>query len=96
MNKRDLIERIAEDADLTKVQAGKALEAFVKAVEEGLRNGDRVSLVGFGTFSISAHKAKKVREPNTGTTIRIPARRVARFTAGVELKSAIEDSHNGH
>lgn len=96
MNKRDLIERIAQDADLTKVQAGRALEAFVKAVETGLRNGDRVSLVGFGTFSLSEHKAKKVREPNSGTTMSIPARRVARFTAGVELKSAIEDSHNGH
>jgi DNA-binding protein HU-beta len=96
MNKRDLIERIAEEADLTKVQAGRALEAFVRAVEEGLQKGDRVSLVGFGTFSLSEHKARKVREPNRGTTMRIPARKVARFTAGVELKSAIEGSHNGH
>jgi len=89
MNKRDLVEKIAGDAHLTKAQAGKALDAFLDGVREGLRRGDRVALVGFGTFTLSRHKARAVRDPRTGGKIQIPARKVARFTPGMELKNAI-------
>jgi DNA-binding protein HU-beta len=94
MNKRDLIDRMAEDAQLTKAQAGKALEAFLDAVQSGLIRGDRVALVGFGTFALSERKARVVRDPRRGTQIQIPARRVARFSPGMELKAAI-DGANG-
>ena len=94
MNKRDLIDRMAEDAQLTKAQAGKALEAFLDAVQSGLIRGDRVALVGFGTFVLSERKARVVRDPRRGTQIQIPARRVARFSPGMELKAAI-DGANG-
>ena len=92
MNKRDLIKRIAADARLTNVQAAKALDAFLESVQSSLIKGDRVTLVGFGTFAISQHKARVVRDPRRGGTMQIAARRVARFAPGLELKHAIENS----
>ena|SRR5258708_31530208 len=92
MNKRDLVEKIAEDAQITKTQAALALDAFVQGVQAGLTKGDRVTLVGFGTFAVSSRKARLVRDPHNGNTIRIEARRVARFSPGLELKTAIEKS----
>ena len=92
MNKRDLIKKIAADARLTNVQAAKALDAFLECVQSSLIKGDRVTLVGFGTFATSQHKARVVRDPRRGGTMQIAARRVARFAPGLELKHAIENS----
>jgi DNA-binding protein HU-beta len=91
LNKRDLVESIADDACITRVQAAKALEAFVRVVQSTLVNGDRVTLVGFGTFAVTQRKARRVREPHSGTTIEIQARRVARFAPGVELRAALSN-----
>jgi len=92
VNKRDLIKKIAGDARLTNVQASKALDAFLESVQSSLIKGDRVTLVGFGTFAISQHKARVVRDPRRGGTMQIAARRVARFAPGLELKHAIQNS----
>jgi len=89
VNKRDLVESIAGDARITRVQAARALEAFVRTVQSSLVNGDRVTLVGFGTFAVTHRKARRVREPRGGTTMQIEARRVARFAPGLELRSAL-------
>jgi DNA-binding protein HU-beta len=92
LNKRDLVESIAGDAQITRVQAARALEAFVRTVQSSLVNGDRVTLVGFGTFAVSQRKARRVREPRGGTTMEIEARRVARFAPGLELRAALAQS----
>ena len=89
MNKGDLISRMAGTAGISKVQAGKALNALVDGVTSSLKKGDRVTLVGFGTFSTSMRKARTGRNPRTGQPLRIAARRVAKFSAGAGLKSAI-------
>lgn len=90
MNKRDLVETISEEARLTKAEATRAIDAFVHAIHHGLSADGRVALQGFGTFSLSERKAKRIRNPQRGGTMEIPARRVARFTPGHELRSAIE------
>ena len=92
MNKRDLVESIAGNAQITRVQAARALEAFVRTVQSSLVNGDRVTLVGFGTFVVTHRKARRVREPRRGTTMEIEARRVARFAPGLELRAALARS----
>ena len=92
MNKRDLVRKIAHDARLTNTQAAKALDAVLDGVQSSLVSGDRVTLVGFGTFATSQHKARKVRDPRFGGTMQIAARRVARFAPGSELKLAVENS----
>lgn len=89
MNKGDLIGRMAGTAGISKVQAGKALNALVDGVTSSLKKGDRVTLVGFGTFSTSMRKARTGRNPRTGQPLKIAARRVAKFSAGAGLKSAI-------
>jgi len=92
VNKSDLIKRMAQDARLTNVQAAKALDAFLKSVQSSLIKGDRVTLVGFGTFATSQHKARLVRDPRRSGTMQIAARRVARFAPGLDLKHAIQNS----
>lgn len=92
MNKRDLIRKIARDARLTNTQAAKALDAVLDGVQSSLIRGDRVTLVGFGTFATSQHKARKVRDPRFGGTMQIAARRVARFAPGLDLKLAVQNS----
>ena len=87
MNKAELIAKIAEDAGVTKTQANTALDSFVEAVTKTLKGGGKVTMVGFGTFSVSKRKARKGRNPQTGAEINIKARRVARFKAGKELAS---------
>ena len=89
MNKGELIEAIAKDADITKAQAQAALDAFVGNVQKSLKSGSKVTLVGFGTFSASTRGERMGRNPQTGQPIRIPARRVAKFSAGKALKDAI-------
>ena len=86
MNKGELIEAIANDASITKAQAQAALDAFVSNVQSSLKSDEKVTLVGFGTFSASTRGERTGRNPQTGQSIRIPARRVAKFSAGKALK----------
>ena len=92
MNKGDLIERISTGAGITKVQANQALDTLVEGITGALKKGDRVTLVGFGTFSTSNRKARTGRNPQSGAPLRIAARRVAKFAAGAELKAAVNRS----
>jgi DNA-binding protein HU-beta len=89
MNKGELISKIAEDAGLTKVQAGAALDAVVDGVTSTLAKGDKLTLVGFGTFSVSSRAARKGRNPQTGKEINIPAKTVVKFKAGKELSDRV-------
>lgn len=90
MNKAEMVEAIAKDAKISKSQAQNALDAFVKNVQRSLKKGDKVTLVGFGTFVSSRRAARTGRNPQTGKPIRIPAKKVARFTAGKSLKDSIQ------
>ncbi len=90
MTKADLIDRIAKEANVTKAAAGKALDSFVDGVKKALKKGDKVALVGFGTFSVTQRKARKGRNPKTGAEIKIPARKVPKFSAGQEFKKAVK------
>ena len=90
MTKADLISRMAKDAKITKVAAGKALNSVIDGITKALKKGDSVTLVGFGTFSVSKRKARKGRNPQTGKEIKIAARKVAKFKAGADLKKAVK------
>jgi DNA-binding protein HU-beta len=90
MNKAELIEAIASQANLTKADAKRALDAFIGTTTKVLKKGDKIILVGFGTFSIAKRAARKGRNPKTGKTINIKAKKVAKFKAGAELKSIIK------
>ena len=85
MNKAELIAKVADDAGITKTQANAALDSFVEAVTKTLKGGGKVTLVGFGTFSVSKRAARNGRNPQTGEVIKIKARKVAKFKAGKEL-----------
>ena len=89
MNKAELINAIAEEAGLSKVDAKKALEAVVKSVSDALVAGDKVSLVGFGTFSVSERAERSGINPATKEAITISAKKVAKFKAGAELSASI-------
>lgn len=89
MNKAELIAKIADDAGITKTQANKTVDSFVEAVTKTLKKGDKVTLVGFGTFSVSKRAARNGRNPQTGAVIKIKAKKVAKFKAGKELSSKI-------
>ena len=89
MNKADLVNKVAAAAGITKAQANRALNAAVDGVTGALKKGGRVTLVGFGTLSTSQRKARTGRNPQTGKPIKIAARKVAKFTAGAELKKAV-------
>lgn len=90
MTKAELIEKMAKDAGVSKSVAGKSLESFVEGVTKSLKKGNKVSLVGFGTFAVSKRKARKGRNPRTGETITIKAAKVPKFTAGKAFKEAIK------
>ncbi|MFC3149944.1 HU family DNA-binding protein [Litoribrevibacter euphylliae] len=89
MNKSELIEAIAESADITKAEAGRALDATISAVTGALKDGDQVALVGFGTFSVKERAARTGRNPQTGAPIDIPAAKIPGFKAGKALKDAV-------
>ena len=89
MNKGDLVEKIAASTGISKTAAAAAIDTFVNAVTSALKKGDRVTLVGFGTFSVSYRKARNGRNPQTGSVLKIAARKVAKFTPGVELKKHV-------
>ena len=90
MNKGELIEAVAKDAGISKALAGKVLDSTIDAVTRSLGRGDRVALVGFGTFSVSTRKARTGRNPRTGKEIMIPATKVARFKAGNKLAQSVK------
>ena len=89
MNKAELIDKISKDSGITKVQANEALDSFTSAVVSTLKKGDRVTLVGFGTFSVSERAARNGRNPQTGAVIKIKARKVPKFKAGKEFSTKI-------
>ena len=89
MTKADLVARLAKDAKITKKAAEAALDSFTVGVRDSLKRGKRVSLVGFGTFSVGRRAARNGRNPQTGETIKIKAAKVPRFKAGKGLKDAI-------
>ncbi len=90
MNKSDLIAAIAESADLSKAAAGKALDGMMDAVSATLSKGESVTLVGFGTFSVAKRAARDGRNPQTGKTIKIAAKNVAKFKVGAKLADAVK------
>ena len=89
MTKAELIDKIASGAGLTKSDASKSLDSALDAVKAALKKGQKVTLVGFGTFSISKRKARKGRNPRTGAETKIAACKVPKFTAGKTLKDAV-------
>lgn len=89
MNKAELIESIAKSADLSKKDAGAALDATIEVVTKAMKKGDKVQLVGFGTFEAKKRAARKGKNPATGEAIKIPATTVPTFKAGKGLKDAV-------
>ena len=89
MNKSDLINAIAEKAEISKADSNRVIDAFVESVQKALSKGEKVTLVGFGTFQISKRSARKGRNPKTGAVIQIPARKVAKFKAGSKLSGSV-------
>ena len=89
MNKGDLINKVAESAGLTKNQATAPVNAALDSIADSLKNGDKVTLIGFGTFSVSHRAARQGRNPQTGETIQIAAKSNVKFKAGKELTDAV-------
>jgi DNA-binding protein HU-beta len=90
MNKAELVDKMARDADITRSQANDALDSFTKSIVATLKKGDKVTLVGFGTFSVTKRSARTGRNPQTGKEIKIPAKKVAKFKAGKEFSSKLK------
>ena len=89
MKKADLVEAIAKQTGLTKADANRALEATFEVITKALKKGERVPVAGFGTFNVSKRKAREGRNPQTGATVKIPARKAVTFKAGTALKEAV-------
>jgi len=89
MNKSELVDAMAADAGISKAAAKKALDSMMNNVEKSLKKGGRVSLVGFGSWSVSKRAARDGRNPQTGKKIRIAAKNVVKFKAGAELKNSV-------
>lgn len=89
MTKDELVAKAAQDAEISKVKAAKALESIIGSITTALSKGDKVSLVGFGTFSVARRAAREGRNPATGQAIHIPAANVPKFKPGKKLKDAI-------
>ena len=90
MTKSDLIDIASKEVNITKTEAGELFEAFLEGIKDALRRGDKVTLIGFGSFSVSERKARKGRNPKTGEPIDIPASRVPKFTPSETFKKAIK------
>ncbi|MFZ9129776.1 MAG: HU family DNA-binding protein [Pseudomonadales bacterium] len=89
MNKQELIDNMADSADISKAAAGRALDAMISSISGALKKGDSLTLVGFGTFSVRSRAARTGRNPKTGETIQIKAAKVPAFKAGKALKDAL-------
>ena len=90
MTKLELVDKMAKEAKVTKAAAAKALDSFVDGVKKALKKGEKVTLIGFGTFSVTQRKARKGRNPQTGKEIKIAARKAPKFAAGSALKKAVK------
>ncbi len=90
MNKQDLIGKIAKDTGMAKSHAAAAIDSLIDGITKSLKKGDSVSFVGFGTFKTAQRKARTARNPQTGAAIKIPKRRVPKFSAGKALKQAVK------
>jgi DNA-binding protein HU-beta len=90
MNKGDLIEKVAKECGLSKAATDQALNSVLDAITEAVAAGDKVTLIGFGTFSVSARSAREGRNPQTGDTIQIPAKKIVKFKAGSKLSDAMK------
>ena len=90
MTKAELVEKIAKETELSRASSEKALNLIVDAISTTLKKGNKVTLVGFGTFSVAKRKARIGRNPRTGTTIKIPAHKAPKFTAGKALKDGVK------
>jgi DNA-binding protein HU-beta len=90
MTKAELITQVSASAKISKAAAARALDSCIDGIKASLKKGDKVTLVGFGTFSVSQRKARKGRNPKTGAALKIKARKVPKFTAGAALKEAVK------
>lgn len=90
MTKAELVDVVAGGADISKAAAAKAIDSLIDGVTKALKKGDKVTIVGFGSFSVSKRKARKGRNPQTGAEIKIPASKTPKFSAGKALKQAIK------
>jgi len=90
VNKKDLVDLMADNAEVSKAQAERALNAFLDGVKKSLQEGQKVALVGFGSFSVTERAARKGRNPQTGAEINIPASKAPKFTASKEFKKALK------
>ena len=90
MNKSDLIEKVASSAELSRAAAGKAVDALLDTITDALKDGDQVTLIGFGTFAVRERPGRIGRDPRTGSPLDIKASRVAAFKAGKSLKDALK------
>lgn len=90
MNKGDLVNKIAEETGLSKAQSTEALKAVLDSITDALKSGDKVTLIGFGTFSVNLRKERQGRNPQTGENITIPAKVSAKFKPGKELSEAVD------
>lgn len=90
LNKGDLVAKIAKEVGITKAQAEGAFNSLIGAITSTLKKGQKVTIVGFGTYSVAKRKARTGRNPQTGATLKIAARKVPKFTAGSELKKAVK------
>jgi DNA-binding protein HU-beta len=89
MNKADLVNSLAENTGMTKTKSNEVIDVIVSTISEALKSGDKVTLVGFGTFTTTQRDARKGRNPKTGEVIEIPAKRVAKFKAGADLTKSV-------
>ena len=89
MKKVELVEAVATEAGLTKADAGRAIDATFAAITEVLKKGEKITLIGFGTFSVSRREERNGRNPQTGAVVKIPARNAVTFKAGAQLKNTI-------
>ncbi|MBK6314741.1 MAG: HU family DNA-binding protein [Blastocatellia bacterium] len=89
MNKGDLIDRVSSDAGISKAQADRAIDSVLRGITDSLRKGERVTLVGFGTFGVSQRRARRGVNPQTNEAIKIPATKGVRFSAGKKLKEVV-------
>jgi DNA-binding protein HU-beta len=92
MNKKELVDSMAEAADISRTAAEKALNSALVGISEALAKGDKVTLVGFGTFSVVSRAARQTKNPRTGAAIDIPAKTIAKFKAGSKLAEAVNGS----
>ena len=90
MTKTELVEKMAKDSGISKATAGKAMASMIEGIVKTLKKGNKVTLVGFGTFSVSKRKARTGRNPRTGETIKLAAHKTPKFTAGRAFKDAIK------